>query len=126
MIGGPNQDANTIAFNSGVGVRSTGRLDTNRFNRIFSNGGLGIDIAATGVSANDFGETDGLPNFPALNSVTTAPASVTIAGLLRSTAAKAFTLDFYSSPACDPSGNGEGQTYLGASTVTLPSNASGA
>jgi CSLREA domain-containing protein len=125
VIGGPNQDANTIAFNLGAGVRSSSRLDTDRFNRMFSNGGLGIDIAATGVSANDFGETDGLPNFPVLNSVTTTPGSVTITGLLRSTAAKAFTLDFYSSTACDTSGNGEGQTYLGAKTVTLPSNSSG-
>ena len=71
VIGGPNQDANTIAFNLGAGVRSSSRLDTDRFNRLFSNGGHCRDRP------------------------------------------------------CDPSGNGEGQTYLGASTVTLPSNSSG-
>ena len=39
-----------------------------------------------------------------------------------STANTTFNLDFYSNPACDSSGNGEGQTYLGSATVMTGSN----
>ena len=38
---------------------------------------------------------------------------------LDSTANKAFTLDFYTNSACDPSGFGEGQTFVGTSQVAL-------
>jgi hypothetical protein len=44
--------------------------------------------------------------------------NVTIAGSLNSTPLSDFTLDFYSSASCDPSGNGEGQTYLGSQPVS--------
>ena len=41
-----------------------------------------------------------------------------ISGTLNSTAGTAFQVDLYANPACDPSGNGEGQTYLGSTGIT--------
>ena len=35
-----------------------------------------------------------------------------------------FTIEFFSSPSADPSGFGQGQTYLGSATVTTPSTCS--
>ena len=42
----------------------------------------------------------------------------TITGTLNSTVGDTFTIDFYQSPSCDTSGNGEGKTYLGKASVT--------
>lgn len=44
--------------------------------------------------------------------------NISIQGTMDSKASGTFTLDFYANAACDPSGHGEGQTYLGSSTVT--------
>ena len=49
--------------------------------------------------------------------------STGVAGSLNSTANTAFTLQFFSNPSCDASGNGEGQFFLGSTTTTT--NASG-
>ncbi len=38
-------------------------------------------------------------------------------GSLDSTASSDFTIDFFASATCDPSGYGEGQTYLGSEIV---------
>ena len=44
--------------------------------------------------------------------------SVVLQGTMEGRASATFTLDFYSNTTCDASGNGEGQTYLGSTTVT--------
>jgi CSLREA domain-containing protein len=128
--GGGNQDDNTIAFNTGAGVRlplvnGGHAVASVRFNQIFANGGLGIDVDAPGVTPNDFLDQSGGPNFPVLNQVTSTSSTVTIQGSLRSKAGKSFTLDFYSSPTCDPSGNGEGQVFLSSKPLTLDADPSG-
>jgi hypothetical protein len=46
----------------------------------------------------------------------------TISGTLNSTPSSPFTIEFFHSIACDESGNGEGQTYLGETTVTTDSS----
>lgn len=120
--------SNTIAYNSGVGI---GLLATTppatgvqvRGNSIFSNGGLGIDLGGdNAVTANDVGDGDsggnGLQNFPLITSSSFSGGSITINGTFNSTANRNFTLRFYQNPTCDPSGNGEGQTYLGSTPVT--------
>ena len=53
-----------------------------------------------------------------LTSATTAGASTVIQGTLNSTASTTFRVEFFSSPACDASGNGEGRTFLGFQNVT--------
>lgn len=88
-------------------------------NSIFSNGTLGIDLGTTGVTPNDARDADSgannLQNFPVLTSVTSAGS---IQGTLDSTASTTFTVEFFASSECDPSGSGEGQRYLGAAVVT--------
>ena len=96
-----------------------------RGNSIFSNVRLGINLLGgtenSGVTANDACDADtgsnNLQNFPVITSATSSGGSTTITGTLNSTANAAFTIDFYASPACDASGNGEGKTFLGSTTV---------
>jgi hypothetical protein len=116
---------NVVAFNQGAGVAvlNDGISSPIRGNSIFSNTGLGIDLAVgfapNGVTLNDAGDGDAGPNdlqnFPVLNQVTSGNTNVR--GALNSTANSVFTLDFYASPACDPSGSGEGQRHLGSTVV---------
>ena len=86
-------------------------------NSIFSNGGLGIDLYPLGtVNANDAGDgdtgTNTLLNWPAITSATRGVADISIDGVFDSSPGT-YALDAYASPSCDPSGNGEGRTYLG-------------
>ena len=118
---------NRIAHNvrNGVFVQS-GNGHPVLTNEIFGNGGLGIDLAdAPGawgqVTLNDPGDTDGgvnfLQNFPVLTSALPGAGGIAVAGTLDSTPNMQFRIEFYGSPLCDGS-NGEGERYLGATTVT--------
>ena len=49
-----------------------------------------------------------------------------IRGTLNSTAGGTFLLQFFANPACDPSGYGEGQIYLGDKTVVTSNNCNAA
>ena len=114
-IGGTAAGAgNTIAFNGGDGVFvETGTGNTVLGNSIFSNTGLGIDLGADGVTANDAGDGDtgpnNLQNFPLVTFATSG--SIIIQGTLNSAASTQFRLEFFSNTSCDPSGNGEGKTF---------------
>lgn len=124
-VGGPGAtDGNLIACNTGSGVIVYG--DAARYslrrNRIHSNGLLGINLfGVAGVDANDPGDTDvganGLQNFPVLSGAVLAGGTLSITGSLNSAAARAYTIDFYRSPACDASGHGEGAEWLGSQQV---------
>ncbi len=113
---------NTIAFNTGVGVlliQGTGNAIEG--NSIFSNTGLGIDLGGDDVTPNDLGDADtgpnNLQNFPVLTSATLGGGQTTIAGNLNSAPSTTFRLEFFANTAADPSGNGEGQTFLGSQDV---------
>lgn len=141
IIGGTTAgQANVIASNTNEGVRvSSANLVTTsiRANRIFSNGGLGINLVPTTettantVTPNDANDPDTGPNtlqnFPVLTSAAEstdgngAPISINIQGTLNSTPSTGFTIDFFRSVTADPSGNGEGEVYLGSSSVTTDS-----
>ena len=114
-------ESNTIAFNSGdgVGVHS-GSGNSILSNTIFSNGGLGIELGNNGVTSNDPNDVDSgannLQNFPELTAAT--PGSTIVDGTLNSTASTTFRLEFFSNAACDASGNGEGESFLGFSDQT--------
>ncbi len=123
-IGGTGSAGNLIAFNTATGVSVNPASSDNTIvgNSIFSNGALGIDLSggaedANQVTANDFPDADvganNLQNYPLLNSITVAGAERTLEGELASNANTDYTLDFYSNSAVDPSGYGEGETYLG-------------
>jgi hypothetical protein len=121
--------SNTIANNGGNGVAvganlaDTSQHVTIRGNSIFNNGGLAIDLANDGVTANDNQDADTGPNtlinFPLITSV--EHGSTIVHGSYSGAPNQTYTLDFYASTSADPSGNGEGQTYLGSGSVTTDS-----
>ena len=125
---------NIIAFNAASGVHVETSTVTILRNSIFSNGpsdvgsqqGLGIDLGSgPGVAANDPGDADtgpnGLQNYPVLTSVSVSPVTndqVNITGSLDSLPSTTYDLDFFGNDAIDPSGFGEGKTFLGSQSVT--------
>ena len=134
-IGGVNPgEGNTIAFNAAssyAGVLVQGQRVRIRGNRIYSNNHrLGIDLfvgSLSGVTPNDDGDADtgpnGVQNFPILTSAGPAlaeGAGTHIVGILNSTAATTFDIDFYANPACAsrPQEFLEGQDYIGTTQVT--------
>lgn len=125
-IGGTSPaSGNVIAFNGldGVALRSTaGSGNAILGNAIFDNGELGIDLDDDGVTLNDPGDGDAGPNnlqnFPVITSASSGGGSTTVAGQLNSAPSTTFRLEFFFSPAADPSGFGEGQTLLGFANVT--------
>ncbi|MCD6578874.1 right-handed parallel beta-helix repeat-containing protein, partial [bacterium] len=123
--------ANIIAFNAWDGVYIHGNLtDNNRIsgNSIFSNTGLGIDLAADGVTLNDAGDADTGPNenlnFPVITDIVqTGIDTYTING----TAVASIEVELYivnnstASVTADPTGYGEGYEYY----TTLITDVSG-
>ncbi len=127
-IGGEAGLSNVIAYNGAAGVAiGSDPSDTSAGNRvsgnsIHDNGGLGIDLAGDGVTPNDPGDSDtgpnSLQNFPILSSAVSDGISTRVQGTLDSFPATRFAIEFFASPSCDSSGNGEGQTLLGETSVT--------
>ena len=78
-------------------------------NSIHDNGELGIDLNNGGNNQQ---------SFPVLQSATTTGSSFTVQGTLDSVPASQFRVEFFASPSCDPSGFGEGATFLGSTLVT--------
>ena len=74
------------------------------------------------MTLNDSGDGDAgannLQNFPLITNVAVGGGNTTVTGTLNSLANTNFRLEFFASPAIDPSGNGEGQVYLGFLNVT--------
>jgi hypothetical protein len=139
---------NTIAFNSRTGVLITqlsGGPETGNLisrNSIWDNGGrtsgLGIDLApgVLGITANDDCDLDTGPNrlqnFPVIDRVVSSPGVVTIEGVLLSSPAGIFSpgiptragngeyeIEFFANRSCSGSGNGQGEIFLGSTTVIL-------
>jgi hypothetical protein len=119
--------ANTIAFNGGDGIAifyaQTASLinayNSVYSNSIFSNKGLGIDLADNGPTPNDAGDADTGPNFqqnyPVLSSAKkSAAGKTTIKGKLNSAPNQVFTVQFFS----NPKGTNEGRNYIGQKIVT--------
>jgi CSLREA domain-containing protein len=124
-----NVHDNVIRRNAlgGVGVANDSTTAVITENSIFANGGIGIDLRADGVTANDPADADagpnGLQNFPVITSAVTTGTASWIAGTLNSTPNTLFSLHFYNNTAPDPSGYGEGETYVG--TIDVNTDAAG-
>jgi CSLREA domain-containing protein len=131
---------NVIAFNgrNGVTIASAGIVVNGIFNNaIHSSGALGIDLAPLdgsgnpifGVTANDSGDGDsgpnGLTNFPVLTNATAYPfgAGMRLAIQGSLDAPSNSKVQFFRSSACDPAGNGEGQTFLGEISLVYTGSA---
>jgi hypothetical protein len=133
---------NTIAFNGGTNLTfagvavanataGSGNVDagtgnTILSNNIHSNSGLGIDLGFNGIDLNDPGDTDvgpnTLQNYPLLfqASSRTGTLSTIIQGTLNSLPNATYTIQLFNSDSTlvDPSGFGEGQRFIGQTTVT--------
>lgn len=130
---GDAAEANVITGNvlDGVRINSSSAVaaDVSR-NQISGNGGLGINIflgtTNDGVTANDDGDADtgpnGFQNFPVLSQTATA-GSIDIA--LNSAASTSYRIEIFESTTADPSGNGEGQTFVDAFDLDTDANGDG-
>lgn len=100
--------ANTIAFNGGPGVlvENADTVTAIYGNSIFDNGGRGIQILDGEAVAP-----------PTIESVQYSPETV-ITGTVSGEPDTIYYVDFYANDACDPSGAGEGRTYLNDWQVT--------
>ena len=114
--------ANTIAFNGGAGVLVLGVSNPVSSNAVFANAGLGIDLGGDGVTPNDPCDGDSgannRQNTPVITSSSSSGGSTIIEGTLDSAPNVTFTIEFFSNGACDPSGFGEGEAFIGSATVT--------
>ncbi|MEL6981709.1 MAG: right-handed parallel beta-helix repeat-containing protein, partial [Actinomycetota bacterium] len=91
-------------------------------NSIVGSVGLAIDLDDDGVTANDAGDGDTGPNdylnFPVMTSATVESGTVTI-GYELDVPAGDYRIEFFANPSgADPSGHGEGETFVHATTVT--------
>jgi hypothetical protein len=114
-----------IAFNKGTGVSQAGGATSLTATSIHDNGELGIDLGATGPTANDAGDTDGLQNAPVITSAVFDPATgeTTVTGALDTIPNGTTTwpvVSVFASPYPDPSGRGEGETVLVETAVQTP------
>ncbi|HMZ20680.1 MAG TPA: putative Ig domain-containing protein, partial [Blastocatellia bacterium] len=124
-------EGNLIIGNGYLGVSIIGTATGNAIlgNAIFNNADLGIDLDSNGVTPNDAGDGDtgpnNLQNFPVLSyasSAANAGGTTNIQGTLNSPAATSFRIEFFVNDACNASGYGEGQSFLGFQNVTTNGN----
>ncbi len=130
LIGGATEGAvNWVMNNAGDGIGVAGSSSVGNAilgNQIDGNGGLGISLGGVNPT-NDVLDADGgandLQNYPVLAWADVQSGNTVISGVLDSKANTSYRIEFFSSPAADASGYGEGRVFLGASTVTT--NAAG-
>ncbi len=116
---GPGE-ANTIAHNGDDGVRALMSVELPEIigNRIYENGGLGIDIGLNGVNPPDAGDLDGHPNQPTLLAARSSGGTTTV-DIAFDRAAGDYIIDYYANPGgADPSGYGEGAQLIATAPVT--------
>lgn len=105
-------ESNVIAFNSGAGIRATNST-VNIFSRnsIFSNTGLGIDIENPEVPPN------GIPVLT--NAIFFASTTNTLVqGRFTAASNATYMIEFFSNRTGDPSGFGQGETFIASTTIT--------
>ena len=118
---------NLVANNAQTGVSVFGTSTTGnaiQANSIFANIALGIDLGEYGVTTNGSQPAPGPNNwqqFPVLTSAVTGATGTEVTGTAQGAAGQNVTIDFYANDAADPSGYGEGKTWLGSTTATAGS-----
>jgi hypothetical protein len=119
-IGGTQPGAgNVISGNSGPAVFVKGGTGNSILgNSIFDNGAGIVLNSATNANANNDQAA------PVLTGVSSSSGGTTITGTLQSVASTTFRVEFFANATADPSGFGQGQTFLGA--VNVATNSSGA
>jgi titin len=133
LIGGTASGAaNTIAYSqtipghgnyAGVRVRDGAAHNAILCNSVFANAGLGIDLGPYGVNppvpcdAGTSGQANLGQNYPVLTQAVSGPSGTLIGGALNSTPNSVFRLQFFADPLPAPSNYGQGQFWLGDTTV---------
>jgi len=124
LITNSGQDGVLIGSDPGIGqVSLAGSGNSVLRNRIFNNGGQGIDLGPNdGLTGNDLNDTDSGPNdllnFPVLNSAKLQNGMLLLDGFLNTEAGKTLRIEVFVSPSADANGFGEGKRYLGFFLVT--------
>jgi hypothetical protein len=107
---------NTIWLNSGDGVRvDTGARNAVLSNSIVSNGVLGIRLA-------NGGNNNQAP--PVISSVSSSGGFISVQGTATGPPNTTGTIQFFANDACDSSGSGEGQIFLGSVPAAFQGNGS--
>lgn len=110
---------NIIAHNGGAGVKMYAGVDNAIVrNSIFSNGQLGIDLGGDGVTPNHTGFADGpnyLQNYPILSFAAFDLQGV--AGFMPGEPGQTYRVELFRNAQADPSGYGEGRTFVGSTDV---------
>jgi len=119
---------NVIANNGGDGIFLSASGNTGNSilsNTMYDNTGLGIDLGANGVTANDYDIDDDdtganlLQNFPVITDAGVAGGDIYLDGTLDTDGTdQDYTVQFFYSDAEDVSGYGEAENYIGQTTVT--------
>jgi MYXO-CTERM domain-containing protein len=129
-------DSNTLIGNN-TGIELDSGASNTITNNTISNNNQGVNVVGVGLgyqilsnSIHDNGDA-GLegnldPDRPVLASAVIGSASLAIDGSLTSMPSTSYTVQFFDSPSCDPSGAGEGQTYLGQISVTTDASSTAA
>ncbi|MCI0465097.1 MAG: PKD domain-containing protein, partial [Gemmataceae bacterium] len=124
-IGGLDPAAgNLLFFNGGDGVFvNSGTGNAILSNRFYLNTRLGIDLNPDGVNLNDPGDPDtganNRQNYPVFTALTRSESSTTLHGTIDGSPDTPLLLQFFASSVFDPTGFGEGQTFLGSVSVTI-------
>jgi titin len=124
-------ESNIIRSNveDGVFISDDATANSVLSNSIFSNGGLGIDLAPTGVTPNDNDDPDtganNLQNFPVIDGAARSNSleRTAISGTINSNPNQQFTVQCFVADG-DSSNHGEGVTLAGQDT-TVQTNAGG-
>jgi hypothetical protein len=110
-----------ITTSDGISVRDNAQKIAILQNSIYNNNDLGIDINGDGVSVNDSNDGDGGPNSqlnsPGYTNITENAGNTDVTFTLDVPAGD-YRIEFFSNTVADPSGIGEGETYLGSVTIS--------
>jgi hypothetical protein len=115
---------NRIAHNGlrGVDVRGASSGNEITANSIVENGLLGIDLNSDGVTANDLLDLDGGPNllqnYPRLTAVSATRATLSVTADFGAAADTTYRVELFAGSACDASGRGEGERFVGSFETT--------
>jgi CSLREA domain-containing protein len=133
VVGGTASGAgNLIAFNTGsfggtgVLIDSVSSGNAVRANSIFSNGGPGINSNGLQSAPTITSSTTGAIITGSLSGGLTITPVTTLIGTVNGIANSTVALDFFDSEACDPSGFGEGQRFVGTVSTATDSSGQGA
>jgi parallel beta-helix repeat protein len=115
-------------FGAAVAIRS-GAGNTISQNSMYGNT-AGIQLGNTTFPLpNDPGDFDGGANlgqnYPVITSAKIINGQTVISGTLNSSASSTFTVEFFGTPQCNGSGNGEGKTFAGSTTVATDASGNG-